>query len=193
MADAQVCRPTEDLGDAFARLQQSLRGYLRRRLQDPAQVEDLLQDIFVKALTSERAGRRINNLAGWLHAAARTTLIDHYRATGRAIEALDDSIPNPEMDDLRLHQALSACLMPFIDQLAPIYRDTLVATDIQGKTMQSLAEMQRVSLSAIKSRAVRARAMLKETLLACCHVEVVDGFVSDYHRVSPPGCGGKCS
>ncbi len=56
-----------------------------------------------------------------------------------------------------------------------------------------LAESQCVSVSAIKSRAVRARAMLKETLLACCHVEVVDGFVSDYHRVTPERCGGKCS
>ncbi len=122
MADASVRQPKEDLGDAFARLQQSLRGYLRRRLRDPAQVEDLL-----------------------------------------------------------------------IEQLAPIYRDTLIATDIQGATMQSLAESQCVSVSAIKSRAVRARAMLKKTLLACCHIELVDGFVSDYHRVTPERCGGKCS
>jgi RNA polymerase sigma-70 factor, ECF subfamily len=193
VADASVHRPIEDLGDAFGSLQQSLRSYLRRRLHDPVQAEDLLQDIFVKALTSERAGRRINNPAGWLYAAARTTLIDHYRATGTPIEALDDNIPNPEVDDLQLHQELSLCLRPFIEQLAPIYRDTLIASDILGETMQSLANKQEVSVSAIKSRAVRARTMLKEALLRCCGVETVNGVVTDYQRVSPPECGGKCA
>jgi DNA-directed RNA polymerase specialized sigma24 family protein len=98
-----VYRPIEDLGDAFGSLQQSLRSYLRRRLHDPVQAEDLLQDIFVKGLTSERAGRRINNPA------------------------------------------------------------------------------------------VRARTMLKEALLRCCRVETVNGVVTDYQRVSPPECGGKCA
>lgn len=183
----------EDLGIAFARLQQSLRSYLRRRVSDPTQAEDLLQDIFVKAVTSKRVGRQFENLTGWLYATARTTLIDHYRATGTPMEELDENIPNFEIDDLRLHQEISTCLKSFVEQLAPIYRDTLVATDFQGETMRSLAEKQKVTVSAIKSRVVRARTMLKEKLLTCCHVEMANGLVSDYQRLSPSSCGGKCA
>lgn len=182
----------QDLGAAFSRLQQSLRSYLRRRLSDPTQAEDLLQDVFVKALVADRAGRRIDNLTGWLSAVARTTLVDYYRTTGAPTQSLDENIPVSELDDLKLHEEISDCLKPFMARLPPIYRDTLIATDIDGATMRSLAEKQKVSMSAVKSRAARARGMLKEKLLECCDVEMTDGLVSDYHHKSAARCGGKC-
>jgi RNA polymerase sigma-70 factor, ECF subfamily len=178
----------EDLGAAFARLKQSLRGYLRKRTHDDVLADDLLQDIFVKALSAERAGARFENLTGWLYATARNAVVDHYRAAGKPTEALDENMPSVEVDDMRLHQALSACMRPFVEQLAPLYRDTLIATDIDGHTMCALAEKERVSVSAIKSRASRARAMLKAKLLACCRIEMQDGLVSDCARISPSGC-----
>lgn len=185
-------RPDEDLGAAFARLQQGLRGYLRRRLHDSAQADDLLQDIFVKALASRRAGRKVENLAGWLYAAARTTVVDHYRARGAQTEALDEDAPASGPDETLLHQELAACLRPFAERLPPIYRDTLIATEFEGVSMRALADRQNVSVSAIKSRAARARAMLKASVLACCKVEMAGGLVSDYRRVSPSGCDGAC-
>lgn len=182
-----------DLGLAFSRLQQSLRSYLRRRVPDVTLAEDLLQDVFVKALASERAGHQIHNLTGWLFASARTTLVDYYRSRGEPMQELDESMPAHEADDIRLHEEISHCLKPFIEQLPPIHRDTLIATDIYGETMRSLAEKQQVSVSAIKSRASRARVMLKEKLLECCRIEITDGLVSDYHRISPTRCGEKCA
>ena len=185
--------PGNDLELASARLQQGLRSYLRRRVPDAALAEDLLQDVLVKALASGRAGHRIGNLAGWLYATARTTLVDHYRARGAPMQALDENLPAQEAEDLRLHAELSRCLKPFMEQLPPIYRETLLATDIHGESMRSLAERQRVSISAIKSRASRARAMLKAKVLACCQVEMTDGLVSDYRRIARPCRDGGCA
>lgn len=183
-----------DLGAAYARLYQSLRSYLRRRIPDATQAEDLLQEVFVKALVSERAGLRIDNLTGWLFAVARTALVDYFRATRTPTQELDDNIPEKEAaDDLRLHEEISSCLTLFVAQLSPIYRDTLVATDLRGETLSSYAARQGVSVSAIKSRAARGRAMLKEKLLECCRVEMTDGLVSDYHQTSPSRCGRKCA
>jgi RNA polymerase sigma-70 factor (ECF subfamily) len=170
----------KDLALAFSRLQQSLRSYLRRRLADATLAEDLLQDVFVKALASKRAGHHIDNLTGWLYAAARTALADYYRGRGEPMRQLDEGMPVHETDDIRLHEEISHCLSAFIEQLPAIYRDTLDATDIQGETMRSLAAKQQVSVSAIKSRASRARVMLKAQLLACCEVEMTDGLVSDH-------------
>lgn len=179
----------DDLSAAFLRLQQSLRSYLRRRVPDATLAEDLLQEIFVKALTSQRSGRRIDNLTGWLFAAARTTLADYYRAIGHPTQELDENMPEPEqVEDLRLHTEVASCLKVFINELPPIYRDTLVAAELEGETMRSIAERQGISESAIKSRASRGRAMLKEKLLECCHVEMTAGLVSDYHRTSPSHC-----
>jgi len=185
-------QPSDDLGAVFSRLQQSLRSYLRGRIPDITEAEDLLQEIFVKTLVSERKGHRIKNITGWLYAAARTAVFDYYRATGKPMQELDENIPEREVEDLRLHQEISSCLKKFIEELPPIYRETLIATDLQNETVKSFAEKQSVSVSAIKSRVVRARAMLRKKLLECCQVEMVDGLVSDYSRTSLSRCGGKC-
>lgn len=183
-----------DLGAAFARLQHGLRSYLRGRGVDAALAEDLLQEAFVKALASRRASRQIDNFNGWLFAAIRTTLIDHYRAQRHHIQELDDTLATAEDgEDQRLHEELATCLPALIAELPAIYRDTLKATDLEGKTLRSIAEAQSLSVSAIKSRAARGRLMLKEKLLDCCQVEVSDGLVSHYRCNSYPRCKGSCA
>lgn len=96
-----------ELGLVFSRLQQSLRSYLRRRVPDATLAEDLLQDIFVKALASERADHQIGNLTGWLYTAARTTLTDYYRSRAEPMQELDESMAAREADDIRLHEEIS--------------------------------------------------------------------------------------
>lgn len=187
-------QPAEHQDLASSRLRHNLRRYLRRRLPDDVSAEDLLQDILVKALVADRAGQKINNVVGWLYAAARTTVVDYYRSRGDPMQELEESLPEFEEEDVSLHAELSECLMSFVEQLPPMYRETLLATDIRGEAMRNLAERKQVSVSAIKSRASRARGMLKERLLTCCHVETTGGLVSDYHPHSPT-CrrGEKCA
>ncbi len=182
----------DDLSRTFAALRASLRSYLRKRVGDAAAVDDLVQDVFVKATAAIRAGRAPSNLTGWLYAAARSTAVDHFRATRPATEELDEDLLDPGIaDDALLHQELANCLRPLAQRLPAIYRDTLLAADFDGQPLKALAERQGVSLSAIKSRASRARSMLKERLLACCHVETAGGLVADYHRRSADRCQGR--
>lgn len=188
-------RQHDELEEAFARLRESLRSYLRRRLPDSVQAEDLLQGVFLKALATQRSGRRIENLSGWLYAATRNALVDYYRAMPAAAEVLDEEFPAPddEADEMKMHRELSTCLRPFIERLPTLYRDTLIATELEGETMRALAEDEGVSVSAIKSRASRGRSLLRAALLACCHIEMQGGRVSDYHRKPTPGCDGPCT
>ena len=185
---------SEDLGAAFVALRSGLRNYLRRRVSDPNLAEDLLQDVFVKASVAINANLFPNNLAGWLYAAARTTVVDYYRSVRPLAIELDENMLDPQQacDEL-LHQELSLCLRPLVQELPEIYRDTLIAVEFDGKTMQAVAVEQDLSLSAIKSRASRARGMLKEKLLSCCEVEMSVGLVTDYHphTTTRPcnGCG----
>lgn len=65
---------SEDLGATFATLQNSLRNYLRRQVNDPTIAEDLVQDIFVKALTAINANRTPANITGWLYTVAQQLL-----------------------------------------------------------------------------------------------------------------------
>ncbi|PXX38743.1 sigma-70 family RNA polymerase sigma factor [Undibacterium pigrum] len=185
----QLTQNSEDLAKAFGNLQASLRTYLRRRIADASLADDILQDIFVKALLNKR---QIENLTGWLYAAARTTLVDYYRNQGVSMEELDENMSEQQAEDLQLHASLASCLQVFIQQLPDKYRDTLMATDLQGHSLRDLADQTGLSLSAIKSRAARGRSMLKDKVLDCCHVEIQDGLVTDYHRHAANKCGGKC-
>ncbi len=182
----------DDLGAAYRALRSGLRAFLRRRVDDAAAVDDMLQDIFVKASAAISAQRTPHNLTGWLYAAARTSVADHYRNT-RPVATNPEALAANEADEAQLHQELATCLRPLAAQLPAIYRDTLLATDFDGTPMKTLALEQGISLSAVKSRAARARAMLREKLLACCRVETRNGLVSDYHRIAPAACPGKCA
>lgn len=191
---AAVSEPAAPLDAVLAGLRQSLRAYLRRRLRDPSEADDLLQDVFVKAVAAERSGRPVGNWTAWLFAATRSALVDHYRARGaRVVEEVDESLPAPEEDDEARHRELAACMRPFVLELPPKYRDALLAVDLEGLSMREAAARAGISVTAMKSRASRARALLKARVLACCTVELGDGVVQDFARLPlGRGCGAPC-
>ncbi|MEM7255539.1 MAG: sigma-70 family RNA polymerase sigma factor [Pseudomonadota bacterium] len=169
------------LEEAFAGVRARLRQFLARSLESAADVDDLLQDVFVKALQNARAGREIKNPSAWFKTVARTTLADHYRAKGLVpVEPVDDALAQMEDDDDLVHQELASCLSPLIDGLPTLYRDALRAVDLEQRAMRDVARAERVSVSAIKSRVARGRARLRTKLLNCCDVELDAGRVSDF-------------
>lgn len=173
--------PRENVSLSYQELRRSMLGYLRKQVTDPVVAEDFLHDVFLKALAAGEREVIPRNLPGWLYKIARNTVIDFYRAK-RPTDALPDDLVAEDSGNNLTEQALSECLRPMIEQLPPIYRDTLLATDFEGKTLAFLAAEWRVSVSALKSRASRGRKMLKEKLLACCHVEVSgSGEILDFH------------
>lgn len=161
-------------------LRASLLNYIRKRAGVEV-AEDLLQDVFVKLIKANNAGQAPDNVVGWLYAVARTTVVDYFRRHNINTELLDDNFADNHSEDEDLQQELSRCLEPFVNQLPEKYRDTLIATDFEGKTMQLVANELGLSVSAIKSRASRARAMLKTNLLNCCYIEIARDRIIDYY------------
>jgi RNA polymerase sigma-70 factor, ECF subfamily len=184
--------PVESVGAAYAQLRPPMIAYLRRQVRDPAVAEDLVQQVFIKALTALKAGRVVGNLPGWLYQVARNAAIDYHREQRpQGTTASEDTVTDVNDDD-RLHQQLATCLRPIVDTLPALYRDTLVATDIEGRSLRGIAATAGLSVSAIKSRVSRGRRLLKAKLLECCSVEVTNGTVTDYQRRGATHCGGRC-
>ena len=182
-----------DLGETFSALQSNLRHYLGSRV-DESDLEDLLQDIFVKALNAINNEKSPRNLPAWLYAVARTTVVDYYRAKKANSVIRKDSYPDKvNIEDDLLEQQLANCLKPLALELPEIYRDTLLATEFEGKKMRELSQKTGLSLSAIKSRASRARAMLKDKLFECCNIEIANGEVIDYQQNKKVFCHDDCS
>lgn len=178
----------DEIAASYARLRSGLLSFLRRRVEDAATAEDLLHTVFLKALASGQSALSSETTASWFYRIARNAVIDHYRGK-RAVTELTDDLALDAAEDTSSIEALAACLLPFAQRLPAIYRDVLLGTEFQGRTQRAVAADLGISLSAVKSRASRGRRMLKEELLACCHVELSrSGQIIDHHRRAAGRC-----
>lgn len=170
------------LSQPYQALREGMLGFLNKHVGDPTIAEDLLQEVFLKALKANEKGNSPQNLAGWLYTIAKNTLIDFYR-TKRPTQSLPEDLMAENIAHNFSEKNLTHCLRPMIEQLPPISKKTLLDIYFNGKSMQNLAEEEQAPLSTIKNRASRGRELLKKNLLACCHIEVSKkGEVLDFHQ-----------
>lgn len=186
-------RPTTEphvdasITEAYATLRDGLLNWFARRVEDRDTAEDLVQLVFAKALAAGRRDGMAGKTVPWLHAIARNVLVDHYRSRRPTAELPPDLACEPP-EDRDSEQALAGCLRAFTQTLPDIYRDVLLETEFERKTMRVVAEELGLSVSAVKSRASRGRHLLKGRLLACCDVEqTASGAVTD-HKARAGDC-----
>lgn len=157
-----------------------LRAFLQSRVSNPADVEDLLQDISIKAFTGLPGLRDEQKVQSWLFSTAHRTIIDHYRKKGRAQAVHADDLWYAE-DDPALHQELERCVIPFLDGLPAQSGQLLKAVDIEGRSQKELAEELGMSYSTLKSRVRKARTDLRRVFEGCCTLTLdTQGRVADY-------------
>jgi RNA polymerase sigma-70 factor, ECF subfamily len=178
------------LSTAYGELRRGLLATIRRQVRDPQLAEDLLQDVFVKAVQAMRDHRAPRHLPAWLHRVVKTTVVDHHRARRLDEQPLDEDPAADEPEDLAARQALATCMEPLAATLPPLYRDALLAADFKGQRLASVAAAAGgVTVSAIKSRVSRARSMLRDRLLVCCKVDIdARGRVEDFQPNAGAGC-----
>ncbi len=158
---------TETIWHEFA---EPLRGFIRKRVANEHDAEDILQQVFVKIQTRLDSLRETEKLQGWLYRIARNAIVDHYRAR-RPSEPLPESLADESTIPNRCALELISSVTAMIEQLDPKYRDALRLSEYDGLTQAEIAERLGISLSGAKSRVQRGREQLKKLLLACCKFE----------------------
>ncbi|MEO8654400.1 MAG: sigma-70 family RNA polymerase sigma factor, partial [Ramlibacter sp.] len=141
-----------------------LRTYLRHRSADRDVADDVLQDVFVKAMRQGQGFCALDNPRAWLFQVARNTLVDRLRTT-HPHEPLTDELAETlplETSPLTPVDALSDCLSRTLGELPAEDAAVLRACDLEGQTQRAFAEAQGLSLPAVKSRLLRARQRLRE-------------------------------
>lgn len=146
-----------------------LKSYLRHRLNHVDDAEEILQEVFVKALKQSTGFCEIENPRAWLFLVAKNSLADHLRKT-RDCCGLDEETPAPESEPVRMVDDLTQCLPRVLSELADADRLAILLCDIEGKSQQELADQLGVSLSGAKSRVQRARQRLKAAMEKGCQV-----------------------
>lgn len=166
-----------------------LRAFLRRRVRDDATADDLTQETLLKVFRSRAALRDGQRLEAWLYRIARTTLIDFYRRQrpGEELPAnLAADVTEPE-DEVTATMARS--LRFFLEELPETYREPVRLAEFEGLPLAKIALRMGLSLTAVKSRVRRGRAILKRKLQDCCRLEFDRmGKIIDYKRQGPCPC-----
>lgn len=173
-----------NLETIWDRYSSRLLAFIRSRIADEAEAEDLLQEVFLRIHMNLCCLRDLSRLESWIYQITRNTIIDHYRSSRKteelpedlAIEADFDSGEDPEVE-------LALSLGEMVAELPPAYRDALILTEYQGLSQVDLAQRLGISVSGAKSRVQRARKVLRDLLLACCHFELDRrGRIIEYHQ-----------
>lgn len=151
-------------------LNQALGQFIRRRVSNPQDSEDILQDVFFKIHNSIQGLQDENRLQSWVYQITRNAIIDYYRKQPTIIE-LSDALPGDPLPEPTAEQEIAACLQPMIDALPDKYRVAITLTEFEGITQKEMGERLGLSFSGAKSRVQRARKELKTMLLDCCHFE----------------------
>ena len=171
-----------------------IHAFVSRRVADPDDADDLVQDIFVKIHTHLNTLADEERLAPWLYRIARNTVNDYYRTRHPAAdlpEALPVDLPDPDPGP-DAFQSLAAGMQEMIDSLPEKYRQAVFLSEIQGLNQLDLARRSGITLSGAKSRVQRGRALLRQSLYDCCHFE----FDRRNHVIAytpRPDCCPQCS
>jgi RNA polymerase sigma-70 factor (ECF subfamily) len=179
--EASVEPSTETIWNIFSG---QLRGFIRKRLDDPDEAEDILQEVFVKIHTRLHTLKDKNRLASWLFQITRNTLIDHLR-TQSSTSALPANVPDGKesSEDNEAQHQIASYLMTLVSGLPEGYRQAVELYELAGMKQQEIGERLGLSHSGAKSRIQRGREMLKNALLDCCHFEFDrTGRIIDYRE-----------
>ena len=163
----------------------SLEKFLTRRCRDRHEVEDVVQESFMRAAVSQRSLRDQERLRGWLLRIAANVLADRARSEGRRRRMLESVVAeappegrhSPAPDELLEERewwiegqpfawaALSAALVRGLEAQRPGDRRVLLEHYLRGATCKRSAEREGITADALKVRLFRARQRLRRAIV----------------------------
>jgi RNA polymerase sigma-70 factor, ECF subfamily len=167
---------------AHPELEHKLRPFVARRVP-PADVEDVLQDVFVRVQRGLPALRDEERLLPWLYQVARSAVQESVRQRARhplvRHEYDEPAVAEPE-SSAPSETGLAAFAAAAISRLPSPYREALTLTELQGVTQLAAAKLLGISTSGMKSRVQRGREKLRELLESNCDIalDVRGGVIS---------------
>ena len=156
---------TDNVEHAWLESQRGLLSFIRSKVAHAEDAEDILSDVFAKLLKQADEYTLPDNITAWLFLVSKNSIVDYYRSN-KQFESLPDDIVIE--DENNLVDELAGCLLPMIKALPEEYQQVLILSELEGKKHKEVAKILDLSLPAVKSRVLRGRAKLKQSILRCC-------------------------
>ncbi len=171
------------ISEVVKREQSRLRNFIRRRVPDPRDAEDILQDVFYKLVEANRLLMPIEHVTGWLFRVARNRITDLLRKKkpenfsdaavarnegddGDEMLAFEDLLPSRDAgpEALYARSVLLDELESAVDELSEEQREVFVAHEFQGRSFKEIAAETGVNVNTLLSRKRYAVLHLRERL-----------------------------
>lgn len=181
-APAPATDRDSDLAATVVRERSRLGNFIRRRVQDPMEAEDLLQEVLEELVEAYRLPEPLEQAGAWLFRVARNRIIDRFRKDKRRPSvslqgAADESDPEYRLDlelpgldqgpeALYARSGVLEALQGALDELPPEQRDVFVGHELEGRSFRSMAQMSGVPLNTLLARKRSAVRYLRRRLQA---------------------------
>src|ERR1035438_8330943 len=167
------------ISEVVKREQSRLRNFIRRRVPDPLDAEDILQDVFYRLVEANRLLMPIEHVTGWLFRVARNRITDLFRkkkpesfsdtavadVAGELLH-LEDLLPSPDAgpEALYARNMLLDELELALEELPEEQREVFVAHELEGRSFKEMAAETGLSVNTLLSRKRYAVLHLRERL-----------------------------
>lgn len=157
------------IADVVSREELRLRNFIRRRVADPRDVEDIVQEVFSELVEANRLLMPIDHITGWLFQVARNRIIDLFRRTKPEpideSESLLQSVDAGPADEYARRVLLEE-LEDALDELPKEQRNVFIAHEIDGESFKDMSARTGVSVNTLLSRKRYAVLHLRRRLQA---------------------------
>jgi len=172
-------QPDDRISEVVQRERSRLSDFIRRRVPDPRDAEDILQDVFYELVEANRLLMPIEHVTGWLFRVARNRITDLFRkkrpesfsdaaVAGEDDELLrfEDLLPSPDAgpEALYARHLLLEEMEAALDELPQEQREVFVAHELEGRSFKEMAAETGVSVNTLLSRKRYAVLHLRERL-----------------------------
>jgi len=161
---------------AWKELERHLRPYLARRVASAADIDDLLQDIFVRMHQGLAGLQEEERFGGWVYRVANSAIVDKARQRARSpqVDTHEEFEASATADEAaeKLQSDLGECVALFVGRLPSPYREAVTLTELEELSQRDAAEMLGISLSGMKSRVQRGREKIRHMFEECCQMSV---------------------
>ena len=170
------------ISEAIAQEQSRLRNFIRRRVPDREDAEDILQDVFSELVEAYRLMKPVEQVTAWLFRVARNRITDLFRkkkrealrsdpaaiVEDREVLQLEELLPSPDAgpEALYARNVLLEELEAALDELPEEQREVFIAHELMGLSFKEIAAESGVNVNTLLSRKHYAVLYLRERLQA---------------------------
>jgi RNA polymerase sigma factor (sigma-70 family) len=163
-----MSEPERQVAEIVAGQRSRLREFIRRRVPDPADAEDIVQEVFFELVEANRLLMPIEHVTGWLFRVARNRITDLFRQrkTEPLSEAIEDLLPSPDAgpEALYFRNLFLDELAEALAELPAAQREVFVAHEFEGRSFKELAAESGVKVNTLLARKRYAVLHLRERL-----------------------------